>query len=458
MKSIAQSKPFENEISSTIDVFFRSFRIGTILRKVGAYKSKGIPAVTVFQKLFALVFSHRVLFMELQTGNCPNIAKDTFYRLLNSCNINWMRFTTFLATLIVNDRLMKLTDEKRVNVFIVDDTPYERNRSKAVELLSRVYDHSKKVYMRGFRLLTLGWSDGNTFIPVNSCLLSSENSKNRFQEAQDIDKRTCGYRQREMAQGTAPAAMMEMLRFALESGLRASYVLFDSWFSSPSAILRVKKEKLEVVAMVKKTPKIHYRYGEKMLPATEIYRQNRKRRGRSKYLLSVEVEVCSSDRSESVPARLVFVRNRSNRKDYLVLISTDVSLPEEEIIRIYGKRWDIEVFFKVCKSFLRLTKECRSISYDAMTAYVAVVFARYMMLALENRGKKDNRTVGILFWKICEELPDIAWFEAFQLLMKTFLESVSEKFLLSETELEALYETFLEALPAPLKNSLLLCS
>ena len=80
------------------------------------------------------------------------------------------------------------------------------------------------------------------------------------------------------------------------------------------------------------------------------------------------------------------------------------------------------------------------------------------MLALENRGKKDNRTVGILFWKICEELPDIAWFEAFQLLMKTFLESVSEKFLLSETELEALYETFLEALPAPLKNSLLLCS
>ena len=119
MKSIAQSKPFENEISSTIDVFFRSFRIGTILRKVGAYKSKGIPAVTVFQKLFALVFSHRVLFMELQTGNCPNIAKDTFYRLLNSCNINWMRFTTFLATLIVNDRLMKLTDEKRVNVFNV---------------------------------------------------------------------------------------------------------------------------------------------------------------------------------------------------------------------------------------------------------------------------------------------------------------------------------------------------
>ena len=41
---------------------------------------------------------------------------------------------------------------------------------------------------------------------------------------------------------------------------------------------------------------------------------------------------------------------------------------EEEIIRIYGKRWDIEVFFKACKSYLNLVKEYRGISYDAMTA------------------------------------------------------------------------------------------
>ena len=96
MERIAQCKPFENEISSTTDAFFRSFGIGRILRKAGACKSKGIPAVTVFQKLFTLAFSHRTLFMELETDKCPNIAKDAFYRFLNSCHINWMRFTTFL--------------------------------------------------------------------------------------------------------------------------------------------------------------------------------------------------------------------------------------------------------------------------------------------------------------------------------------------------------------------------
>ena len=76
---------------------------------------------------------------------------------------------------------------------------------------------------------------------------------------------------------------------------------------------------------------------------------------------------------------MVYVRNRNKKKDYLCLISTDISLSEEEIIRIYGKRWDTEVFFKVCKSYLNLSRECNSLSYDAMSAHTAVVFTRYMM-------------------------------------------------------------------------------
>lgn len=41
---------------------------------------------------------------------------------------------------------------------------------------------------------------------------------------------------------------------------------------------------------------------------------------------------------ESLPAKFVYVRNKSNRKDWLVIISTDIELSEEEIIRVYGKR------------------------------------------------------------------------------------------------------------------------
>ncbi|AXI15171.1 hypothetical protein BC336_1095 [Lactobacillus delbrueckii subsp. bulgaricus] len=51
-----------------------------------------------------------------------------------------------------------------------------------------------------------------------------------------------------------------------------------------------------------------------------------------------------------------------------------MTIDENEIIRIYGKRWDIEVFFKTCKSFLKLGTEYHGLSYDALTAHTAFVF------------------------------------------------------------------------------------
>ena len=66
-----------------------------------------------------------------------------------------------------------LTRPERVNVLILDDSVIKRNRSKKVELLARVYDHVEHKFQKGFTLLTLGWSDGYSFIPTGFNLLSS---------------------------------------------------------------------------------------------------------------------------------------------------------------------------------------------------------------------------------------------------------------------------------------------
>ena len=108
----------------------------------------------------------------------------------------------------------------------------------------------------------------------------------------------------------------------------------------------------------------------------------------------------------------------------------DHHLDENEIIRIYGKRWDIDVFFKVCKSYLNLSKECNSLSYDAMTAHTAVVFTRYMMLSLESRESNDNRSLRELFLYFSDEMSDITWIQAFQMLLQMF-----RTMLLDNTEL-----------------------
>ncbi|AEF16259.1 transposase IS4 family protein [Thermoanaerobacterium xylanolyticum LX-11] len=457
MNSITQNYQIDNKVSTSIKSFFKKYRISAALRLSNAYKSKGIPVISIFEYLFCMIFTNRSMYMNMLMGtNQVGFKKDTVYRFLNSIHINWIRFTTWLSAQIINETITGLTSDKRVNVLIVDDSLFERSSSKKVELLAKVYDHAKKTYKYGFRLLTLGWSDGNTFIPVNGCLLSTENQKNRINEAIPVDKRSAGYLRRNLSQTKATAVALELIKTAKKAMIPASYVLFDTWFCSPSSLIAIKEIGYDVIAMAKKTSKMHYLYNGIMQPLTEIYKQNRKRRGRSRYLLSVEVSIEKD--GKSIPARIVFVRNRNNRKDYLALITTDINLNEDEIIRIYGKRWDIEVFFKVCKSYLKLSKECNSLSYDAMTAHTAIVFTRYMMLALENRRSSDLRTMGEIFYYIQDEMSDITLIQAFHLLMQVFIDTITDKLSLSSEQLDQLLDAFMAAIPKELKERLPKCA
>ncbi|MBR1473804.1 MAG: transposase, partial [Paludibacteraceae bacterium] len=175
--------------------------------------------------------------------------------------------------------------------------------------------------------------------------------------------------------------------------------------------------------------------------------------GRSKYLLSLPVQICVSDESP-VDARIVCVRNRNNRKDWIALITTDVKLSEEDIIRIYGKRWDIEVFFKVCKSALLLTKGYHGLSYDALTAHVSIVFARYMLLAVAKRENEDERTLGELFCLMVSEVADLSFQESMLLIVSAMMDAVKDMFRLTDTQVDVLLERFLGKLPEHLRRSL----
>lgn len=402
-KSITQHTQNEHQIPITIRRFFTRFHVSSALKSSNAYKKKGFPVVEIFQYLFLLIFSNRSMYMNLLTGrNTPAFAKDTLYRFMKMTHINWIRFTTVLSSRIIKQAITPLDSKDRANVLIIDDSMFERNRSKKAELLTKVYDHAEHAFKFGFRMLTLGWSDGSTFLPVSSVLLSSENKRNRINEASAMDKRTVGHKRRQLSMQKGTSVMLELLKQAKNAAVPAKYVLFDSWFSSPSSIHAVKETGYDVIAMVKKTPKMFFRYNGTDMSLISIYNKNKKRPGRSRYLLSVMVDVIKD--GKVIPAKVVYVRNRNKRKEYLCIISTDTGLDDNEIIRIYGKRWDIEVFFKVCKSYLHLGKECRALSYDAMTAHTAVVFTRYMMLSVESRESNDERSLGELFLYFCESV------------------------------------------------------
>ena len=72
-------------------------------------------------------------------------------------------------------------------------------------------------------------------------------------------------------------------------------------------------------------------------------------------------------------------------------------------------RWDIEVFFKCTKSLLRLQKEFQGRSYDLLISHTTIVFSRYILLAWQHRQSTDQRTIGGLFYLLCDEVGTLDW-------------------------------------------------
>jgi len=211
--SITQDNQNDKQVSKSIERFFARFHISSALNVSNTYKRRGIPVIEIFQYLFLLLFSNRSMYMSLITGkNSPSFAKDTVYRFMKLPQINWIRFTTILAARIIQSAIIPLNSGERVNVLTLDDSMFERCRSRKVELLAKVYDHVKHSHTFGFRMLTLGWSDGNSFLPLNSVFLSSENKKNRINDACPIDKRTVGYKRRQLSMETGTSAMLALIK------------------------------------------------------------------------------------------------------------------------------------------------------------------------------------------------------------------------------------------------------
>lgn len=361
------------------------------------------------------------MYMQQKTGSYKeSFSKNTFYRFLNGQKTNWLRFTMLLSKAVV-DAVEPLTDENRINAFVVDDSLFERTSCKKTELGSRVFDHTTMHYTKGYRLMTLGWTDGNTFLPINSCLLASSKDSNLIGPQEHFDGRSLAAHRRKLAQMKGTDAMLELINTAQKAGHTADCVLFDSWFSNPAQLISLKSLGLDSIAMIKKSSRIRYEYESQQLSIKKIFGICKKCRGRSKYLLSVNVMV---GKDQKIPAKIVCVRNKKNKKDWIAFICTDPDLSEKVILRIYGKRWQIEVFFKTCKTYLHLISECHSLSYDALTAHVAIVFARYMMIAMEQRRNEDDRSLGEIFFFFTDELADITFAESFQIILRAMFECI----------------------------------
>jgi len=136
---VAEITTVENQIHS----FFHNENLGQLPQQSNIRREKGAYLDTLYQFLLSLVFSGKNLYRLLESPDTPTgIGKDTAYRLLYSVTANWGRLLLLFSTRVIVQRLLPLTNETTTKVQITDDTLYNRDRSKRVELLSLVRKHN----------------------------------------------------------------------------------------------------------------------------------------------------------------------------------------------------------------------------------------------------------------------------------------------------------------------------
>jgi len=442
----------EVKTQCTIVSFIKKFNIMKCFQEAGIKKEKGYSLKDIVVFLITLVFTHKTFYalMKICKFNKP-FDKDVVYRFFNNPWSNWRLCLLKIAGLVINNHLYGLTRPDRVRAFVLDDSLYSRDRSSKVELLAWVKDHCKGITKRGFRMLTLGWTDGVSFIPLAFSLLSTGNKDKRICEANpEIPSDSPGFDRRQEAVTSAIEVSLTLIDEAIKHVRSFKYVLFDSWFSCSSLILGIKNRGRDVICILP-NKKTLYGYQGRVYNLQNLFSIVERSKGNKDILASAVVHY------SGIRVRVVFVRNRKKgaQRKWLALLSTDLSISEEEIIRIYGMRWDIEVYFKMCKSFLKLAKEFQVRSYDSMIAHTSIVCIRHILLSYESRFNQDNRAYGGIFYEFCDEVADISLNQSFKLIMDLLVKTLHETPFLSDEEADQILEKFIENIPSILSKRLL---
>jgi DDE superfamily endonuclease len=429
-----EAKRLQGRISS----FFGDYQIGTLLNKSGIRKLRGVSPLTLFSVIFMLPFEGNNFYRGIVTNGDLPFKKNAAYELLKNPRHNWRKFMLAVVVQVAN-YFSLLTSDTREKVLVFDDSTYDRSRSKVVELLAWVFDHNSGTSLKGFKMLTLGWSDGASFLPLDFILCSSAKAEKRVQDIKkELDKRTCGYKRRLEAITKSTKHLENMVKRALALGVKAEYILMDSWFCWPAILAKLGRH-LPVICMAKNMPKVFYRHEGQWVTLGKLYSRIRKRPGKARILASVVVETVKKQQ-----VKIVFVRHR-HKRDWLAIVSTKTALPAEEIVRIYGKRWDIEVFFKMLKQHLNLEKEAQLRDYDGIVGHTTIVMMRYIFLAVEQRCHDDQRTIGGLFFACSKEIRDLSLIEALQRLLALVLDKVRSSGTFAEDVVIAMIDAIMGA-------------
>jgi len=426
------------------------------------FKTKGISFNEAILKLILMTVGQMTIFRGItQDGDSPIAGKDAFYGLKNNPLTDWRMIV--MAMVIRFEALKKhsvIQTEKIIRCLIADDTAMQK-RGKTLEGISRIWDHVFHRSILGFKGLVLSFWDGVSFIPVDFSLhnekgknpakpygLSKKVARERYNKKRP-DNSPGALRKKELEKSKI-TSLIEMIDRTLKHGIKAEYLLVDSWFMCEELLRFIFVKPGMFILGMCKMGNAKYDLGNKSNDSKYWLRyckrsmkvKRSRKIGAHYYILDVGYK--------GMQVRLFFSQYR-NQTTWNLLLTDNRKLSFDEAIRIYQIRWGIEVFFKETKQYLRLGK-CQSNDFDAQIADISIIMIAYMMMSLKKRFQVYD-TIGGVFREIQHELIEATLSEKLFGIFCELLRNVLSRFTIDPNEFitvmlqdETLNESIIELL------------
>lgn len=379
----------------------KKFKLKTLCWNAGIKKEQGFSSIEILSLLILMpLMTLKSVHSLYQSAykETTQMHKDTIYRFMNSEKYSWRKLLYAVAK-----KYKELVNPKNEIVensaFIIDDTTDQRVGYK-MENVTRIFDHTVRKTVYGFKHLVLAYFDGKTTTPIDYAThtekkLDSKHRKKQFNK--EVTKNSNGAKRRKETTTSKIDNTIVMVKRAVKNGFLPKYVLVDSWFTSLNFIQEIRSIKngaMHIIAGIRNDRRKYTHNGE-LFNANQIIKNlkqtSKEKRNRSMNIRYFDAVV----HYEGVGDVNLVICRYPFQKKYRVFISTDTTLAFTEMMKIYGIRWTIEVMFKELKQHLNLGK-CQSRDFDAQIASVTISLILYTLLSYVKR-MESYETMGELF-------------------------------------------------------------
>lgn len=449
----------KNIFESKIDGVFRSLKFKTwlsrncIIKKDG-YGASHILFILLMMPLIQIKTVHS--FCLKQWSHWSNSKKDTLYRFKNNPKFRWLSFYKKVTHEILDSVEINQTPQKD-RLFVIDDTILNK-LGKMIENVSFIYDHNLGRTVLGYCIVALGLFTATGFYPLDFAYCFGQKRHPKSPNEKLGDPRTVSGKMSHNAKYCTKLELaLRMIQDAVNAGIIPGYVLFDSWYSWPVFINGIRSigHNIHVICRLKNS-KVLYEYKGQLYPLSQLYQkvkhQFKKDVRTGLFLTRLNVKMSGSQDDVTIffsknyrEPEIAPVKGQKKEKQekWVAFLSTDTNLHASSIIKIYVKRWPVEVCFKECKQMLALGKD-QSNDFNAQVFSTMTSFLRYNMLMYLNK-KENYSTLGELFAHLVDESALITYADR---LWKFFrgLFAVSFSKIFDLFKIEEDFHTYLSAL------------